>query len=172
MNANSHFVYPVRVYYEDSDSGGVVYHANYLKYMERARTEWLRARGFYQSRLIERHQLIFAVHSLSIEYIRPALFDQLLQVHTCITKAGRASLTFAQKIYRIASTPEQEKNSLPESLQPAARKQEAEMTLLTDARVKIACLHFQPDSVRHLRPRAMPDTLITHLDCLNKQETP
>ncbi len=69
------FVWPVRVYYEDTDSGGVVYYANYLKFMERARTEWLRARGFEQDVLLGEHRLMFAVRSLSVDYHRPARFN-------------------------------------------------------------------------------------------------
>lgn len=66
------FDWPVRVYYEDTDSGGVVYHANYLKFMERARTEWLRQLGFEQNVLKDEHNCLFAVHSMQINFRRPA----------------------------------------------------------------------------------------------------
>lgn len=74
------FHWPVRVYYEDTDSGGVVYYANYLKFMERARTEWLRSLGFEQDVLNAQHGIIFAVRSVTVEYLRPARFNDLLSV--------------------------------------------------------------------------------------------
>ena len=70
----------MRVYYEDTDSGGVVYYANYLKFMERARTEWLRAHGFEQTELMREHGVIFVVRDVHISYLRPAVFNDLLQV--------------------------------------------------------------------------------------------
>ena len=97
MNA---FVWPIRVYYEDTDSGGIVYHANYLKYMERARTEWLRARGFDQGRLKQELGVIFVVRSLQIEYEKPAQIDDKLQVVTQVAAQRRASLLFHQLIQR------------------------------------------------------------------------
>lgn len=92
------FIWPVRVYYEDTDNGGVVYYANYLKFMERARTEWLRAMGVEQDYLVEKHDLIFAVRSAQVEYRKPARFNQLLNVTAGIAKTGKASITFEQKI--------------------------------------------------------------------------
>ena len=90
------FVWPVRVYYEDTDAGGVVYYANYLKFMERARTEWLRTRGFEQDVLIKEQDLVFAVRSLSIDYLRPARLDDLLQVRVTVSELRRASIVFEQ----------------------------------------------------------------------------
>ncbi|PVV17720.1 MAG: 4-hydroxybenzoyl-CoA thioesterase, partial [gamma proteobacterium symbiont of Ctena orbiculata] len=73
MNDESHsFVWPVRVYYEDTDAGGVVYYANYLKFMERARTEWLRSLGFEQDQLLQRDGIIFAVREVEVGYHHPA----------------------------------------------------------------------------------------------------
>ncbi len=69
------FTFPVRIYYEDTDSGGVVYYANYLKFMERARTEWLRALGFEQDQLLEQEGVIFAVRSVTVDYNAPARFN-------------------------------------------------------------------------------------------------
>ena len=74
------FLWPVRVYYEDTDSGGVVYYANYLKFMERARTEWLRALGFEQDQLIEEEGVIFAVRRAEVDFIAPGRFNDALQV--------------------------------------------------------------------------------------------
>jgi len=94
------FLWPVRVYYEDTDHGGVVFYANYLKFMERARTEWLRALGFEQDRLIDEERLIFAVRSVALTYHRPARFNDSLQVSAQLIKYGRASLDFAQQVCR------------------------------------------------------------------------
>ena len=94
------FFLPVRVYYEDTDAGGVVYHTNYLKFMERARTEWLRARGVEQDDLIKDQGVVFAVHSVSVEYKKPARFNELLQVGVDTIAIKRASITFKQLISR------------------------------------------------------------------------
>ncbi len=90
----------VRIYYEDTDHGGVVYHANYLKYMERARTEYLRRAGFEQSRLAAEEDVVFAVSRSDIHYIKPAMFDDLLLVKTEISEAKGARIYFKQQIYR------------------------------------------------------------------------
>lgn len=91
---------PVRVYYEDTDSGGVVYYANYLKYLERGRTELLRSLGVEQQKLLAETGLAFAVRSLSAEYLKPARLDDLLQIETAIQDLGRAQVTFAQSVVR------------------------------------------------------------------------
>ncbi|HHH36833.1 MAG TPA: tol-pal system-associated acyl-CoA thioesterase [Gammaproteobacteria bacterium] len=92
------FLWPVRVYYEDTDSGGVVYHANYMKFMERARTEWLRSHGFEQDELARRDGVIFAVHRASLAFLRPARFNDRLQVSVCLAGHGAASLDFIQEV--------------------------------------------------------------------------
>ena len=94
------FSWPVRVYYEDTDSGGVVYYANYLKFMERARTEWLRELGFEQDELIRKEDVIFAVRNVDIEYVRPARFNDALNVSVRVSEFGRASITLAQEIIK------------------------------------------------------------------------
>ncbi len=94
------FSWPVRVYYEDTDAGGVVYHSNYLNFMERARTEWLRALGFEQTELRDTLGVIIVVHSLSIAFKSPAHFNDLLEVHCDITNIGRSSVEMAQMITR------------------------------------------------------------------------
>ncbi|MDI6750193.1 MAG: tol-pal system-associated acyl-CoA thioesterase [Rhodocyclaceae bacterium] len=106
---------PVRVYYEDTDAGGVVYYANYLKYLERGRTEFLRQLGFEQRLLARETGIAFAVRSLSAEYLKPARLDDELVVATAVEALGRAQVTFAQSIRR------------------------GEETLLT-AKVRVACL--------------------------------
>lgn len=99
-HAKQRFVLPVRVYYEDTDAAGVVYYANYLRYIERARTEWLRALGFDQATLSRERGLAFAVRSLGAEYLKPARLDDMLSVVTEIDTAGRAQVVFAQRVER------------------------------------------------------------------------
>ena len=90
----------VRVYYEDTDAAGIVYYASYLKFLERARTEWLRALGFEQTKLVQDLGIAFAARSLSAEYIKPARLDDMLKVVSSIESLGRAQLVFAQRIER------------------------------------------------------------------------
>lgn len=92
------FVLPVRVYYEDTDAGGVVYYANYLKFAERARTEMLRLLGIENSDLQERHGVAFVVRHIEVEFLRPARLDDLLEVHLELLHVGGASLDGAQAI--------------------------------------------------------------------------
>src|SRR3990170_7209247 len=94
------FSIPIRVYYEDTDAGNVVYYANYLKFMERARTEWLRDLGFEQDELLRRDGVVFAVRSARLEFLKPARFNDLLQATVQVTRRGKASITFAQEIRR------------------------------------------------------------------------
>jgi acyl-CoA thioester hydrolase len=91
-------VFPVRVYYEDTDTAGIVYYANYLKFAERARTEMLRARGIENRALSEQEGVAFAVRRLTADYLAPARLDDLLEVHTQITSFGGASLEGHQDI--------------------------------------------------------------------------
>jgi len=129
------FVWPIRVYYEDTDSGGVVYYANYLKFMERARTEWLRARGFEQDALLRDWRLLFAVRSLSVDYRRPARLDDRLEVISQMARVGAASLTFAQFIQRTDSA-----------------------EALCEARVKVACI-----DAGSFQARRMPRELLREI---------
>ena len=114
----SRFEWQVRVYYEDTDNGGVVYYANYLRFMERARTEWLRSLGIEQDHLIEEHDILFAVRQVNIDYHAPARFNDLLTVGTEVLAHSRASLTFGQTVTSAGDGD----------------------TLLCTARVKVACL--------------------------------
>lgn len=98
------FSIPLRVYYEDTDAGGVVYYANYLKFMERARTEWLRDLGFEQDELSRTDGVIFAVRAAQVEYLKPARFNDALEVTVEITRPGAASLSFKQEVRRDAVT--------------------------------------------------------------------
>ncbi|MGD9600508.1 MAG: tol-pal system-associated acyl-CoA thioesterase [Gammaproteobacteria bacterium] len=92
------FRLPIRVYYEDTDAAGIVYHANYLRFMERARTEWLRRLGFEQDALARHHQLAFVVRSASLEFVRPARFNDALVASCRVARCGRASVEFVQEI--------------------------------------------------------------------------
>lgn len=96
----SSFRWPVRVYYEDTDGGGVVYHANYLKFMERGRTEWLRSLGFNQTELRSQLGLLFVVREVRLKYRKPACFDDTLEVVTELRGVGRSLLEFGQTILR------------------------------------------------------------------------
>ena len=125
------FLWPVRVYYEDTDRGGVVYHTNYLKFMERTRTEMLRSFGFEQDQLIEKENVIFVVRSLQVDYLKPARFNDQLQVNALISHMGRASLTFAQSIRR-----------------------ESDDSLLCNAEVRVACL-----DAGKMTPCSIPETI-------------
>jgi len=132
-----------RVYWEDTDAGGVVYYANYLKFLERARTEWLRERGFSQYQLAREPGILFAVTDVEVSYQRPARLDDELQVTCELARAGAASLSFMQRIYRRAA-------------------EAAAAELLTTAQVRVACL-----DARTLRPQRLPDFL---QELLTKQE--
>lgn len=94
------FLWPIRIYYEDTDSGGVVYYANYLKFMERARTEWLRKEGYEQDELIAKENVIFAVRSVQADYLSPAKFNDELVISTKVIKKGKASITVEQLVKR------------------------------------------------------------------------
>lgn len=92
------FVWPVRVYYEDTDAGGIVYHANYLRFMERARTEWLRVLGFEQDQLSQQAGLVFVITRADVHYLRAARFNAELRVTTVIERLRRVSIEFDQQI--------------------------------------------------------------------------
>ena len=94
----NNFSLPVRVYYQDTDAGGVVYHSTHLNFMERARYEWLRELGFNVNSLIEVHKMLFMVRSLEIEYFKPAVLDDLLNVTVAVTEVGRSRITLSQEI--------------------------------------------------------------------------
>jgi len=91
---------PVRVYYQDTDAAGVVFHATYLDFMERARVEWLRSQGFEPQELARRFRLVFIVRHLEVAYVKPAVLDDLLVVTAAVQKLGRAQLTLVQEVLR------------------------------------------------------------------------
>lgn len=100
MTIGNVFLWPIRIYYEDTDAGGVVYHTNYIKFMERARTEWLRNLGFEQDELRDSDGVIFAVRSVQADYYLPAKFNDELLVSSCVIKKGKASITIEQDVVR------------------------------------------------------------------------
>ena len=121
------FTWTVRVYYEDTDAGGIVFYANYLKFFERARTEWLRSVDVGQQQLAQEQGAIFVVKSTAVDYHAPARLDDVLQLTLSIEKLGRASVQFMQEAWRGE-------------------------VLLTSAKVKVGCV----DALT-LRPRSLPD---------------
>jgi len=94
------FAMPVRVYYQDTDAAGVVFHATYLDFMERARVEWLRSHGFEPQELARRFRLLFIVRHLDIAYLKPAMLDDLVTVTAAVQKLGRAQVTLLQEVFR------------------------------------------------------------------------
>ena len=143
------FSWRTRVYWEDTDAGGVVYYANYLRFMERARTEWLRTLGFCQRDLAHNHGVLFAVTRVRIDYRRPARLDDELSV-TCEPRAvGAASVIFAQNIIRVSSAARTDPTELPGAFDPAPG-------VLTEAEVRIACL-----DARTFRPLRTPEFLLS-----------
>ena len=127
------FHWPARVYWEDTDAGGVVYHARYLAFMERARSEWMRARGWGQDLLRTRDDLVFVVRAMEIDFRAPARLDDQLQVSVRLLECRGASMVFGQRIERDAA-------------------------VLVESRVRIAALRASD-----FRPRPIPDALLTEL---------
>ena len=132
----SGFTWPARVYWEDTDGGAIVYYANYLRFLERARTEWLRSYGHSQAALARDPGILFTVVSLQVDYRAPARLDDELEISCRPCAEGGASLRFAQSIHRAGDAPH----------------------LLLDATVRVACL-----DVRSLRPRRLPEFLVSAL---------
>lgn len=93
------FNWPVRVYYEDTDAGGIVFYANYLKFFERARTEWLRASGVNQQKMKDEYQCMFVVKATAVEYHAPARLDDELNLTVVVERLGRASVQFVQEAW-------------------------------------------------------------------------
>ena len=126
------FRWPLRVYYEDTDLSGVVYHANYLKFFERARTEWLRALGCSQERLRDEVQVVFTVSRVEVAFLKPARLDDALEAMVTVVEQRRASLGLHQALWRVGAAP----------------------LLLATAEVRVACV----DAVR-FKPVALPEGL-------------
>lgn len=129
------FCWRVRIYYEDTDSGGIVYYANYLKFMERARTEYLRSLGFEQDQLRREHGILFIVRSLQLDFRLPARFNDTLDVSAQASDVRGASLTFTQAIRRRDEPP-----------------------VLCEGRVRIVCVDAES-----LKPVPIPEVLRSEL---------
>jgi acyl-CoA thioester hydrolase len=129
MNSPDEFFWRARVYWEDTDGGGVVYYANYLKFMERARTEWLRSFGHSQAELVEQLGFVFVVVEVHVHYRKPARLDDELSISCAPLREGRASMRFRQKIVRAGDG-----------------------ATLAEGEVRVACV-----DAKTFRPRALPD---------------
>lgn len=129
----NNFLWQTRVYYEDTDAGGIVYYANYLKYFERARTEWLRSKGIEQQQMAKIEQLMFVVKNIHVDYYAPARLDDQLSVSVEVESIKSVSLYLLQKIWHNT-------------------------TLLTACRVKIGCVH-----TLSLKPHALPPEVKTSI---------
>ncbi|MEA5126353.1 tol-pal system-associated acyl-CoA thioesterase [Xanthomonas floridensis] len=135
------FSWPTRIYWEDTDAGGVVYHARYVAFLERARTEWMRAAGYGQEAMRQQHGLVFAVRSMQLDFLKPARLDDALSVSAVVLKCKRASLLFAQSVRR-------------------------EGEVLLTAQVRIAAL-----SASDFRPCGMDDAVYDVLKALETPES-
>jgi len=129
MSRSKIFALPVRVYFQDTDAGGVVYHASYVNFMERARTEWLRTHGYSNAGLMKEFGVVFVVRSLKLDYLKPALLDDLLNVTAQIKEIGRSRLNLLQSVLRGDE-------------------------LLTEAEVHLVCV-----SLQGFKPVSVPEVL-------------
>ncbi|MDP2693350.1 MAG: tol-pal system-associated acyl-CoA thioesterase [Gallionella sp.] len=129
MSRGKVFALPVRVYFQDTDAGGVVYHASYVNFMERARTEWLRTHGYSNAGLMKEFGVVFVVRSLKLDYLKPALLDDLLDVTAQIKEIGRSRLNLLQSVLRGDE-------------------------LLTEAEVHLVCV-----SLQGFKPVSVPEVL-------------
>jgi len=128
--SNAHHSFPIRVYYEDTDAGGIVYYANYLKFLERARTEWLREFGISQASFLEQ-KVGFVVRKVEMDNVASAKLDDVLDVNSTVTSLKRASLVFHQQITNQAQQ------------------------VICSARIKVACVNFQS-----AKPMAIPEIIL------------
>lgn len=130
------FNWPVRVYYEDTDAGGVVYHSQYLNYLERTRTEWLRNLGYVQTQMRDDYAIVFVVRHIQIDFIKPARFDDALIVSATLAKKSGVSLKFNQTIMRDGE-------------------------LLIQAKVDVVCV-----DVNKFKPTRIPQQMLKHLESI------
>jgi acyl-CoA thioester hydrolase len=134
---NSDFTWNIRVYYEDTDAGGVVFYANYLKFFERARTEWLRAVDVGQQLLSESHNVMFVVKSTAVDYHAPAKLDDELKLSVVVERLGRASVQFIQEAWRVEGE---------------------DHRLLASGRIKVGCV-----DTATFRPSPIPDDVLNRI---------
>jgi len=140
----SNFTWTIRVYYEDTDAGGVVFYANYLKFFERARTEWLRAAGIGQFEMTETHGVMFVVKSTALDYHAPARLDNELKLTVVVEKMGRASVQFVQEAWRITHDEQGERQEL-----------------LATGHIKVACV-----DAKRFRPAEIPPHVLASIKAL------
>lgn len=136
IKKNTIFSWPARIYYEDTDAAGVVYYANYLKFMERARTEWLRAHGYELSDLEKDRDIVFIVRSVKLDYLKPARLNDFLHVTVEPIELGRSKIIFAQKVKRGED-------------------------VLVEGQIGIVCV-----SASAIRPMPLPDDLKENLELI------
>jgi acyl-CoA thioester hydrolase len=134
MSKQSVFTWPIRVYFQDTDAGGVVYHTSYVNFMEHARTEWLRSHGLSHACLIEEFGVMFVVRAIKIDYLKPARLDDMLDVTAKISELGRCRLNMLQSVHRLDET-------------------------VTTAEVELVCV-----SKEIFKPVSMPDALRAKLN--------
>ena len=135
--AAAEFTWTIRVYYEDTDTGGIVFYANYLKFFERARTEWLRAAGIGQRALAQQHGKMFVVMRTAVDYHAPARLDDELRLSVVVERLGRASVQFFQQAWRITG---------------------GEPELLSTGRIKVGCV-----DTNTFRPSAIPTEVLARI---------
>ena len=135
MNKREHvFSMPIRVYFQDTDAGGVVYHASYVNFFERARTEWLRTHGYTNTSLMKEFGMVFVVRTMKLDYLKPAQLDDMLDVTAQIKETGRSRITILQTVRRGEE-------------------------LLTEAEVHLVCV-----SLASFKPAAIPGVLLERLE--------
>lgn len=141
----SDFSWTVRIYYEDTDAGGIVFYANYLKFFERARTEWLRAAGIGQQAMAQTERVTFVVKSSALDYHAPARLDDELKLTLAVERLGRASVQFFQQAWRVGDTPE----------------------LLASGRIKVGCVNLTT-----FRPAPLPPAVLARIERYQAAATP
>ena len=134
MSKHKVFSWPVRVYFQDTDAGGVVYHASYVNFLERSRTEWLRTFGYSNAGLMKELGVVFVVRSLKLDYLKPALLDDLVTVTSQVKEIGRSRLNVQQAVLR-------------------------DEEVLVEGEVHLVCV-----DVNTFKPVSMPDALRKHWD--------
>lgn len=147
MSSNKIFTMPIRVYYEDTDAGGLVYHTNYLKFMERARTEWLRNLGIEQQSLLEQ-SIGFVVKGLTMKNSKAAVFNDMLSISCQVVELKKASMLFKQHAYRVKDVTNTHNNNAMST----------EKELLVSAEVRVACV-----DLGKMKPIAIPDFILREI---------
>jgi acyl-CoA thioester hydrolase len=161
MSKHKIFSLPVRVYFQDTDAGGVVYHANYVNFMERARTEWLRDLGFSHMEMMNTLGVMFVVRSIKLDYLKPALLDDALAVTARIKEIGRSRVTLEQEVLRRHGAAEQSvrepqvgRDTRGGRVNAEAKEGPRGEELLTEGEVHLVCV-----DVKTFKPVSVPDVL-------------